>query len=185
MKWFYLCVYAVIAGGITFIQIAFLNLLSLPVLGALFVAVLAITLLLIPLVRRCQMTYRSAAVGTLAACLVGWFVLLPLTSLLLVAPFPQRWGIIGTWTSSEQEPTPTTYQRTFSPFGTFNVYAEGQIRTTGQYLFLDDHTVQIRWHRVPRQFTVAAQTNVYNVQLTDDTLTLTDTRFNRTDIYHR
>src|SRR4051812_1490154 len=110
MKWFYLFVYGVIAGGITFIRIAFLTILSLPVLGALFVALLAISLLLIPLVRRWRMTYGSAAVGGLAACVVGWFVLLPLTLFLLVAPFPQRWGVFGTWTLNYAGDRPAHYQ---------------------------------------------------------------------------
>jgi hypothetical protein len=132
-----------------------------------------------------RLSRRITVLSGLAAGLVGWFLVPSLAFLLLLAPFPQRWGLIGVWTTTAQADRPLAIRKEFSPWGTITTYANGELRSTGHYLFLDDQTIKTETKRVPAQFTVGSQIDSYTLQLADTMLILTDGRLHQATVYQR
>src|SRR5690606_11370644 len=74
----------------------------------------------------------------LAASLAGWLVMPSRGFVLLLAPFPQRWALIGSWETVADANGPILVRREFSPWGTSKIYRNGELRVSGRYVFLDD-----------------------------------------------
>jgi hypothetical protein len=123
--------------------------------------------------------------GALAAAVAGWLIVPPLAFFLLLAPFPQRWGIVGRWTATAQTDRPLHVEQRFSPWGTLAIYRDGELRAKGRYVFLDDQTIEVERRELPRQITRGPQYDVYQLEVTGDTLSLTWLPTNRTTTYRR
>jgi hypothetical protein len=120
-----------------------------------------------------------------AATLAGWLVMPSLVCLLLLAPFPQRWALIGSWETVAEANGPMLVRREFSPWGTSKIYRNGELRVTGRYVFLDDRTIEVESHNVPGRITEGPQYTKYRLQLEDDELTMTSILVDRVSVYRR
>lgn len=128
---------------------------------------------------------RGAGAGALAAAIVGWLLAPALASLLLLAPFPQRWGLVGSWTTTVQMDRPMHVEHEFSLWGTTTTYRDGELRATGRYVFLDNQTIEVESRALPRLLTQGPQYTVYRLQVKGDTLVLTLLLTNRATTYQR
>jgi hypothetical protein len=148
-------------------------------------AVAAICLLGVARGRRGDRPQPFTLLTAFAASLAGWLAMPPLVFLLLLAPFPQRWGLIGSWETVAEADGPMLVRREFSPWGTSKIYRDGELRVTGRYVFLDDRTIEVESHNLPGRITEGPQYTRYRLQLEGDELTMTWTLIDRVSVYQR
>jgi len=120
-----------------------------------------------------------------AASLAGWLVIPSLVSLLLLAPFPQRWALVGSWETVAEANGPMLVRWEFSPWGASTIYRDGELRVTGRYVFLDDRTIEVESRSVPGRITEGPQYNRYRLQFEGDSMTMTWTLVDKVSVYRR
>jgi hypothetical protein len=148
-------------------------------------AVVALCLFSVARGRRGGSPQPFALLTALAASVAGWMVMPSLVFLLLLAPFPQRWALIGSWETVAEANGPMLVQQEFSPWGTSKIYRDGELRVTGRYVFLDDRTIEVESHRVPGSITEGPQYTRYRLQFAGDSLSMTRGPSDRLSVYQR